>query len=103
MESYLIQLFSVVLNIVLLYGFKNYIGRQKEAERRQNAIENGLKSLLRDRIIQSCFKYTKIGHVPIEELDNITSMFNAYQDLNGNGAAKAIYERFLSLPTVESH
>ena len=103
MESYLIQIFSVVLNIILLYGFKSYIGKQKETEKRQNAIENGLRSLLRDRIIQSCFKYTKQGHVPIEELDNVTSMFQAYQDLNGNGAAEAIYKRFLTLPTIESH
>ena len=103
MESYLIQLFSVVLNIILLYGFKNYISKQKETERRQNAIENGLRSLLRDRIIQSCFKYTKQGHVPIEELDNVTAMFNAYKDLNGNGATEAIYNRFLTIPTIESH
>ena len=103
MEVYLIQLFSVVINIVILYGFKQYMKKQQNAEKRQNAIENGLRSLLRDRIIQSCFKFTKQGHVPIEELDNVTAMFNAYQDLNGNGAAEAIYKRFLTLPTVESH
>lgn len=103
MESYLVQLFSVILNIILLYGFRKYTDRQKDTEKRQNAIENGLRSLLRDRVVQSCLKYTKQGHVPIEELDNITSMYNAYKDLNGNGAAEAIYNRFLMLPTVETH
>lgn len=103
MESYLIQLFSVILNIVLLYGFKRYVEKQRNAEKRQNAIENGLRSLLRDRVVQSCLKYTKQGHVPVEELDNITGMFEAYKDLNGNGAAEAIYKRFLTLPTIDTH
>lgn len=103
MESYLIQLFSVILNIVLLYGFKRYVEKQRDTDKRQNAIENGLRSLLRDRVVQSCLKYTKQGHVPVEELDNITGMFEAYKDLNGNGAAEAIYKRFLTLPTIDTH
>lgn len=101
MEAYLIQMFSVVLNIVLLYGFKQYIARQRKTELKQAAIENGLRSLLRDRIVQSCVKYTRQGNVPIEELESVTGMFEAYKGLDGNGAAEAIYHRFLSLPTVK--
>lgn len=100
MESYIIQVFSVVLNIVLLYGFQRYTERQKKTETKQQALEQGVRSLLRDRIIQSCVKYTNQGHVPLEELDNVTDMFNAYKGLDGNGAAEAIYKRFLTLPTV---
>lgn len=100
-ESYLIQVFSVVLNIVLLYGFRKYTERQRRAEIKQKAIEDGLKSLLRDRIIQSCVKYTKQGNVPMEEFENVTGMFNAYKGLEGNGAAEAVYHKFLNLPTVD--
>jgi len=103
MEAYLIQLFSVVLNIILLYGFQRYITRQKDSEKRQDAVENGLRSLLRDRIVRSCMSYTKQGHVPIEELEIITDMFEAYKNLGGNGATEAVYKRFLSLPTVDMH
>lgn len=103
MEEYLVQLFSVVLNIVLLYGFKRYLEQQKNTEERQTAIENGLRSLLRDRIVKSCISYTRQGHVPIEELENITGMFEAYKDLKGNGATEAIYKRFLTLPTIDTH
>ena len=102
MEAYLIQVFSVVLNIVLLYGFRKYTERQRKTEVKQHAIEDGLRSLLRDRIIQACIKYTKQGHVPMEELENITGMFEAYKGLDGNGAAEAIYSRFLHLPTIDS-
>ena len=101
MEQYLFQVFSVVLNIVLLYGFRKYTERQQKNEIKQKAIEDGLRSLLRDRIIQSCIKYSKEGHAPLEELDNVTSMFNAYKGLDGNGATEAIYRKFLNLPTVD--
>jgi hypothetical protein len=99
-ESYLIQVFSVVLNIVLLYGFRKYTERQRRTEIKQRAIEDGLRSLLRDRIVQKCVQYTKLGHVPVEELENVTSMFEAYKGLEGNGAAEAIYHKFLNLPTI---
>lgn len=102
MENYLIQVFSVVLNIVLLYGFRRYTERQRITEIKQKAIENGLRSLLRDRIIQSCVKYTKQGNVPMEELENVTGMYNAYKGLEGNGAAEAIYNKFLNLPTIDA-
>ena len=100
MEAYLIQLFSVVLNIVLLYGFQRYTDRQKQTESKQQALEEGVRSLLRDRIIQSCTKHAKQGHVPLEELSSITDMYNSYKELGGNGAAEAIYKRLLTLPTV---
>lgn len=99
LEAYLIQVFSVVLNIVLLYGFRKYTERQRKTEAKQLAIENGLRSLLRDRIIQSCVSYTKQGFIPMDELENITGMFEAYKGLDGNGAAEAIYKRVLNLPT----
>lgn len=103
MEQYVIQAFSVILNIILLYGFKKYNERQKDSELKQKAIENGLKSLLRDRIVQSCVHYMKQGNVLIEDMDNITQLYKAYKDLGGNGAVEAIYNKFLSLPSINVH
>lgn len=103
MEEYLVQMFSVVLNIILLYGFKRYIEKNKSTEERQTAIENGLRSLLRDRIVKTCMTCAKQGHVPIEELEIVTDMFEAYKKLKGNGATEAIYNRFLTLPTIDTH
>ena len=103
MEQYIIQIFSVVLNILLLYGFKKYNERQKSNEVKQQAIENGLRSLLRDRIIQSCISYMKQGNVLVEDMDNVTQMYNAYKDLGGNGAVEAVYKKFLSLPSINVH
>lgn len=103
MEAYLIQLFSVVLNIILLYGFQQYIKRQNKTEQKHAAIEKGLRSLLRDRIVRSCMNYLKQGHVPVDELGIVTDMYEAYHNLKGNGATEAIYKQFLTLPTVDVH
>ena len=101
MEQYLIQVFSVIVNIILLWIFQRYTKKQSDASKKQEALEKGVRSLLRDRIVQSCAKYSKQGNVPIEELDNVTNMYTAYKDLGGNGATKNIYERFLNLPTID--
>lgn len=100
MEAYIIQLFSVVLNVIILYGFNRYISRQHDSEKKQQAIENGLKSLLRDRIVQSCVHNMKQGYVLLEDMNNITEMFNAYKNLGGNGVTEEIYQRFLKLPST---
>ena len=103
MEQYIVQLFSVVINIVLLYAFNKYNDRQKESYKKQVAIENGLRSLLRDRIIHCSLHYIKQGHITIEDVDNITSLYNAYKDLGGNGAVTNVYNQLLSLPTITLH
>lgn len=103
MEQYVVQLFSVIINIALLWIFQRYTKKQSDTNKKQAALEKGMRSLLRDRIVQSCIKYSKQGNVPMEELDNITNMFSAYTDLGGNGATKSIYERFLNLPTIDIH
>lgn len=103
MEQYAIQFFSVVINIILLYAFNRYNDKQKETYKKQIAIENGLRSLLRDRIIYQSLHHIKVGLVSVEDIDNITSLYNAYKDLNGNGAVDNVYNKLLSLPTVTLH
>lgn len=102
-EQYIVQLFSVVINIVLLYAFNKYNDRQKESYKKQVAVENGLRSLLRDRIIHCSLHHIKQGHVTVEDVDNVTSLYNAYKDLGGNGAVKNVYNQLLSLPTITLH
>ena len=103
MEQYLVQLFSVVINIVLLYAFNKYSERQKHSYNKQVAIENGLCSLLRDRLIHCCLYHIKQGSITVEDLDNITSLYKAYKDLQGNGAVESMYKQLLSLPVVTLH
>ena len=103
MEQYIIQAFSVILNIVLLWFFRKYSDKQDFQHKKQEAYENGVRSLLRDRIVQNCIKYSQIGHVPMEEYDNITKMFEAYKALGGNGTTQNLFDQFMHLPASEMY
>ena len=94
MEQYALEIFSVVLNLVLLYGFKKYSEKQKNRELEQTAIKDGLRALLRQEIIIGCTRHLKEDFVTMEEFESITLMYKAYKGLNGNGAIDALYETF---------
>ena len=97
MEQYALEIFSVVLNLVLLYGFKKYSEKQKNRELEQAAIKDGLRALLRQEIIVGCARHLKEDSVTMEEFESITLMYKAYKGLNGNGAVDALYDTFIKV------
>ena len=68
--------------------------RQKEYD----AIRSGMRAILRDRIIQLYEDCAARGQTPFYAVENITTMYNAYHDLGGNGAITEIYHKFIHLP-----
>ena len=66
--------------------------------KRQKAIENGVKALLRDRIIQSCNNYRDKGYCPLYVRDNINNLFKEYKELGGNGTVEALINETKELP-----
>ena len=73
--------------------------RQKELDERQQAIEEGLKSLLRAEIISTYDKTRECGYCPIYSKDALTSAFHSYTGLNGNGTMPGLYEFVMAAPT----
>ena len=69
--------------------------------KRQKAIENGVKALLRDRIIQSCNHYRGKGYCPLYALENIEALFKEYTALGGNGAIGTTVKEMHELPGEE--
>lgn len=61
-------------------------------------IKEGLKAILRDRIIQSCSYFLKEGYITYVAKENIMRMYNAYTQLGGNDIATGIYEDAMKLP-----
>lgn len=71
----------------------------KEKERKESeAIKNGIRAVLRDRILQSYNHFSAKGKIKIEELENISNMYIAYHNLGGNGVVTSIYNRVLEIP-----
>lgn len=67
--------------------------------KRQKALEDGVKALLRDRIIQSCDYYNAKQKVSIHGMENIESMYEAYKSLGGNGTVTKMVQEIKELPT----
>ena len=69
-----------------------------EEEKKKEGIKEGLKAILRDRIIQSCSYFLKEGYITYVAKENIMRMYNAYTQLGGNDIATGIYEDAMKLP-----
>lgn len=104
-----IQFFLTFLQAVVTL-FVGYIGikikqreeekekQEKERKKEAEAIKQGIRAVLRDRILQAYNHFSRIGKIHIEELENISNMYIAYHNLGGNGVITSIYNRVLKIP-----
>ena len=72
--------------------------RLKGVRKRENALQDGLKSLLRGQIIEYHDKYTDRGFCPIYAKEAATRSYEAYHALGGNGVITSLYEDIMELP-----
>lgn len=69
-----------------------------ELEKRQGAVEEGTKALLRAEIIRSYDKYMDRGWIPLYAREALDKAYEAYKGLGGNGAMSHLYEDMAELP-----
>ena len=116
---YLEGTLQVVLSIVttVMTGFIGYLFHKlktHEAERelserkrldeimaREKAINEALRALCRDRILQGYRYYKKHSGISPADLETMTKLYNAYHALGGNGTITAVYEKICELPLKE--
>ena len=100
MEIFLMLLQAVVTIIVGYVGLK--IKKREEEKEKEieesEAIKNGIRAVLRDRILQAYNHFSRIGKIQIEELENISNMYIAYHNLGGNGVVTSVYNKVLQIP-----
>lgn len=70
--------------------------------KKQAAIRNGVRAILRDRILNAYNHYYEKGYAPFYAVENVTNMYQAYHRLGGNGAVTEIYHKFLKLPQIST-
>jgi hypothetical protein len=73
----------------------------KTARRTADAVQAGIRCMLRDRIIHSCEKYVALGCCPLPVRESLEEMHAAYRTLGGNGAIDHIVAEMNELPTVK--
>lgn len=115
MESTLQIILSILTAVAtgiigwLLNKFKKYEERREafensrleEITKREEAINQALRALCRDRILQGYRYYKKSGEISTQDLETMTKLYNAYHNLGGNGTITAVYEKILQLHIKE--
>lgn len=74
---------------------------RKENELRQNAMERGIRSLLRAELIHCHAKWMPRGMCPLETKEYIQRTYDAYHGLGGNDIGSAMYADLMALPTMK--
>ena len=85
--------------LVLVAIIEAGAARDRKKIRSQNALQSGVKALLRDRIIRAHNHYMDKGYIPVYGLENVLDMYAAYHDLGGNGTITKLVEGLKKLPT----
>lgn len=75
--------------------------RLQQIDNRNELLSNGMRSMLRQDIINTYDKYTKKGYAEVYVKDNIQDMYKNYHALGGNGTITHLVEEFMELPTSE--
>lgn len=72
----------------------------ESSERRFSALEQSLRALQHDRIYQLTDKYIERGYVSLDELENLSKIFESYKALGGNGLGERKFNFVQKLPVV---
>ncbi len=96
---------SIITSIIVwavtgaLGAFTTYLGmRYKKVTRENDALKNGMQSLLRNNIIDAHEKYMKKKYCPIYAKESLTKTYDAYHALGGNGVVTKLYNDVMELP-----
>lgn len=90
-------LFTAVLAI-LSWLFKEMREQLAEEKRKNEAIAEGVQSLLRESIVNSYNRYSDRGCCPIYAKESIKKVYKAYHNLGGNDVATELYNKVLKMP-----
>ena len=78
-----------------------FLAMLRKHRKENEAIKNGVKSLLRAEIIRQYEKYSDKGYCPIYAREPLTLAHDAYHSLGGNSTATDLFNKTINLPTEE--
>lgn len=77
------------------------IARQEEKDlvnRRLVGLEKANVAILHNKIYRQCDEHLSDGFITIDDLDDLSYLFNAYKALGGNGTGEVLYNKVKELP-----
>jgi hypothetical protein len=67
----------------------------------RQAMEDGMKSLLRAELLHEHNKWTARGYCPFDSKQYLEKLHSAYNGVGGNSIGDKLYEETISLPTMK--
>lgn len=89
--------FAIITSLAA-FGYRNVLARLQEEKERNEAVAEGVMSLLRENIVSNYNKYQDKGYCPIYAKESIKKVYEAYHKLGGNDLATSLYHKMLSMP-----
>lgn len=90
-------LFAIITGIAA-FGYRSVLKKLSEEKKRNEAIAEGVQSLLRESIVNGYNKYLEKGFCPIYAKDSMKRVYAAYHNLGGNDVATSLYKKLLDMP-----
>lgn len=72
---------------------------KRKVDKEEQAMRDGMQSLLRMKIIHIYEECVIAGYCSIEKREALKRIYEAYHGLDGNGVATGLYNKTLALPT----
>lgn len=94
----LTSVISCLVSFFLGGGLAFFAARCKGGFKREKALQEGVKSLLRSQLIDYHDKYIERGYCPIYVKETARKSYEAYHELGGNGVITRLYEDLMTLP-----
>lgn len=97
-QTHWVEWLFAIITAILGLGYKNLSKKLKAEHRKNEAIADGMQSLLRESIVDNYNKYTDRGYCPIYAKESIKKVYTAYHNLGGNDVATELYHKLLAMP-----
>ena len=92
---------TLVLSWVISKKLNTADAKAEQAKRETAAIAEGVKALLRDRLLQGYKHYIEKGWADMDDRANMENVWRQYHALGGNGDMNDLRRTFRHLPMAE--
>ena len=97
-SAHWVEWLFMIVTAVIGFGYRTVLKRLQEEKQRNEAIAEGVQSLLRESIVNNYNKYQDKGFCPIYAKESIKKVYLAYHNLGGNDVATSLYNKVLAMP-----
>ena len=92
---------TLILSRVISKKLNSADAKAEQAKRETEAIAEGVKALLRDRLLQGYKHYIEKGWADMDDRSNMENVWRLYHALGGNGDMNDLRRTFRHLPMAK--